>query len=287
MVRSGKAPDFAFTKAFFGISYSGNLSNNIDFAIYYYGAFEKPLLYFLRDTMNSLSPAQPVFVDVGANIGQHSVFMAAHGSKVHSFEPFASVRSRLQLQIDTNSLSNVSVHPVGLSNETGRLPFYAPTGSNIGIGSFDDSTISKGNVSVGELDLVSGDEYFTSHKIDCIDVIKIDVEGFEKKVLQGLHGTLEKTRPVIVCEITYGGPLSFRSVEDLLGILPADYALLTFDKRKSNGKTARRRDRGSRLTGHYRVIPYTSMLSIGQDNVIACPLEKMNLLPMSLVPIRQ
>lgn len=132
MVRSGKAPDFSFTQAVFGISYSGNLSNNIDFAIYYYGAFEKPLLYFLRDTMNSLSPAQPVFVDVGANIGQHSVFMAAHNSKVHSFEPFASMRSRLQLQIDTNSLSNVSVHPVGFSKETGRLPFYAPTGSTCG-----------------------------------------------------------------------------------------------------------------------------------------------------------
>ena len=39
MAKSGKAPDFAFTRDFFGISYQGNLNNNIDFNIYYYGAF--------------------------------------------------------------------------------------------------------------------------------------------------------------------------------------------------------------------------------------------------------
>ncbi|MES3008135.1 MAG: FkbM family methyltransferase [Pseudomonadota bacterium] len=285
MAKSGKAPDFAFTKNFFGISYQGNLSNNIDFNIYYYGAFEKPLLYFLRDTMANLNPEQPVFVDVGANIGQHSVFMAAHGSTVHSFEPFEKVRSRLQLQIDANKLHHVSVHPVGLSNENARLPFFAPTGRNEGIGSFDASTTSKGNVSIGELELVKGDDYFTTHKIEFIDVMKIDVEGFEKPALHGLYGTLNKTRPVLVCEITYGKSLSFQSVEELLQHLPENYALFTFDKRKSDGTKARRRDARSRVTGEYRIIPYTTMLPSGQDDVIACPQEKVDLLPRSPIHI--
>lgn len=276
MSKSGKAPDFAFTRDFFGVSYQGNLSNNIDFNIYYYGAFEKPLLYFLRDTMANLNPEQPVFVDVGANIGQHSLFMAAHGSTVHSFEPFDKVRNRLQLQINTNKLHSVSVHPVGLSNEDASLPFFAPTGHNEGIGSFDASTTSKGNVSIGELQLVKGDDYFASHKIDCIDIMKVDVEGFEKPALQGLRDTLNKTRPVLVCEITYGESLSFHSVSELLQHLPEDYVLFTFDNRKSDGSKARRRDARSRVTGDYRIIPYTAMLPSGQDDVIACPREKLS-----------
>ena len=276
MSKSGKAPDFAFTRDFFGVSYQGNLSNNIDFNIYYYGAFEKPLLYFLRDTMANLNPEQPVFVDVGANIGQQSLFMAAQGSTVHSFEPFDKVRNRLQLQINTNKLRSVSVHPVGLSNEDASLPFFAPTGHNEGIGSFDASTTSKGNVSIGELQLVKGDDYFASHKIDCIDIMKVDVEGFEKPALQGLRDTLNKTRPVLVCEITYGESLSFHSVSELLQHLPEDYVLFTFDNRKSDGSKARRRDARSRVTGDYRIIPYTAMLPSGQDDVIACPREKLS-----------
>lgn len=283
MAKEGSAPDHAFTTDFFGLIYHGNLSNNIDFNIYYYGAFEKPLLYFLRDAMAGLAPEQPAFIDIGANVGQHSLFMAAHGCDVHSFEPFDKVRERLQLQVSTNKLQNVHVHPVGLSNENAKLPFFAPTGRNVGIGSFDASTASKGNVSIGELQLVRGDDYFSAQQIECIDLMKIDVEGFEKLALDGLRETLRRTRPVLVCEITYGKALSFESVEELLAHLPPDYTLLTFDKRKEDGSKARRRDAKGRLTGVYRIIPYRGLLNSGQDDVIACPLEKLVNLPRANV----
>lgn len=285
MAKKGNAPDHAFTTNFFGLTYQGNLSNNIDFNIYYYGAFEKPLLFFLRDTMASLAPEHPAFIDIGANIGQHSLFMAAHGCQVHSFEPFDKVRERLLLQVSTNKLQDVHVHPVGLSNENAKLPFFAPTGRNEGIGSFDASTTSKGNVSIGELELVKGDDYFKDHAIECMDLVKIDVEGFEKPALQGLQQSLQKTRPVLVCEITYGKPLSFTSVTELLAHLPADYILLAFDKRKEDGSKARRRDAKSRHTGGYRIIPYRGMLDAGQDDVIACPKEKLDSLPLANINV--
>ena len=279
MAKEGTAPDHAFTTDFFGLTYQGNLSNNIDFNIYYYGAFEKPLLYFLRDTIKSLAPEQPAFIDIGANVGQHSLFMAAHGCHVHAFEPFDKVRERLQLQVTTNKLQDVHVHPVGLSDENARLPFFAPTGRNVGIGSFDASTTSKGNVSIGELELVNGDDYFATHGIDCMDLVKIDVEGFEKLALHGLQKTLKRLRRVVVCEITYGKPLSFKDVTELLAHLPSDYVLLTFDKRKEDGSKARRRDARGRHTGDYRIVPYRGLLESGQDDVIACPQEKLTRLP--------
>lgn len=280
LARSGMPPDYPFTRDFYGIRYQGNLNNNIDFNIYFYGAFEKPLLYFLRDAHAALGRRDTVFVDVGANIGQHSLFMSRLAGQVHSFEPFAKVRARLQSQIDNNHLNNICVHPLGLSNENARLPFFAPTGSNEGIGSFDASTTSKGNVSIGELELVRGDDYFPQAGIENIDILKMDVEGFEKFALQGLRQTLSRTRPLLVCEITYGKDLSFATMEELLVHLPPDYQLYTFDKRKQDGSKARRRDARSRHSGEYRLIPFTRLLADGQDDVIACPSEFAAQLPL-------
>lgn len=273
------APDHPFSQDFFGLHYQGNLNNNIDFQIHFYGAFEKPLLFFLRDALEALGKPQSVFVDVGANIGQHSLFMSRLASQVHAFEPFAKVRERLLLQIAHNALQNIRVHALGLSHENARLPFYAPTGCNEGIGSFDASTTSKGNVAIGELELVRGDDYLTREGITRIDILKMDVEGFEKPALEGLRETLLATRPLLVCEVTYGKPLSFASLADFMGHLPPDYRLFTFDKRKQDGSKARRRDARARHSGEYRILPFTAWRSSGQDDIIACPQESVARLP--------
>lgn len=273
------APDHPFSQDFFGLHYQGNLNNNIDFQIHFYGAFEKPLLFFLRDALEALGKPQSVFVDVGANIGQHSLFMSRLASQVHAFEPFAKVRERLLLQIAHNALQNIRVHALGLSHENARLPFYAPTGSNEGIGSFDASTTSKGNVAIGELELVRGDDYLTREGITRIDILKMDVEGFEKPALEGLRATLLATRPLLVCEVTYGKPLSFSSLADFMSHLPPDYRLFTFDKRKQDGSKARRRDARARHSGEYRILPFTAWRSSGQDDIIACPQESVARLP--------
>ncbi|MEE4144284.1 MAG: FkbM family methyltransferase [Halieaceae bacterium] len=284
LARSGVAPDIPFATDFFGLRYQGNLNNNIDFNIYFYGAFEKPLLFFLRDARNRLRVEKPVFVDIGANVGQHSLFMSAHGMQVHAFEPFARVREQFMRQVQANRLDNVRVHPVGLSNENTRSKFFAPTGTNAGIGSFDANSVDKGNVNIGELQLARGDDYFPRHGIDRIDLLKIDVEGYEKRVLEGLRKSLERERPIIVCEITLGNSLSFATVEELREYLPSDYLLFTFARRKADGSKARRRNARDRYSGHYRLTPLGRLRSSGQDDIIACPLEKESLLPQENLP---
>lgn len=47
-----------------------------------------------------------------------------------------------------------------------------------------------------------------------MDLVKIDVEGFEDKVIEGMHATLARDRPVIVCECNPDGP--YRAVEQLM-----------------------------------------------------------------------
>jgi len=277
--RHGEAPDFPFETDFFGLKYQGNLRNNIDFNVYYYGAFEKSLLFFLRDCLQSIHKSPSIFCDVGANIGQHSLFMSKVADQVHAFEPFTEVLKKIDQHICLNKILNLSVHNVGLSDKDELLPFFAPTGRNQGIGSFDASTTAKGNRNIGNLLLVSGDSYFQQQSIVGVDLIKIDVEGFEKSALQGLRNTLANDRPVVVCELTYGRDLSITSMEELSSLFPQNYSFLTFDNRKSNGSKARRKEAKARKSGIYNLVPFEFRLQSGQDDIVACPNESLDRIP--------
>lgn len=275
----GPAPDVPFETDFFGLRYAGNLRNTIDFAVYYHGAFEKPLLFFMRDCLLQLQRDHTVYCDVGANIGQHAMFMSMYADQVHAFEPYDKVRNQLLAQITLNRLGNIQVHCVGLGEADANLPFFAPAGRNQGIGSFDASTVEKGNQPIGSLQLVNGDEYFAGHGISRVDLIKVDVEGFEKPALKGLKATLQRCRPVLICELTYGKPFSFASVTELLDLLPADYTLLTFSTRKADGSKARRRGAKAKRSGSYQLVPYGGMLASGQDDIVAVPSELLERIP--------
>ncbi len=283
--QAGNPPSAPFTTNFYGLNYQGNLQNNIEFSIYYYGAFEKPLLYFLRDTLANIKkhPSASVatcFCDVGANIGQHALFMSQFAATVHAFEPFQTVSNRLLEQVKLNNIDNITLHSFGLSDVTQRLPFYAPTGSNQGIGSFDKETLSKGNVETGSLALRNGDEFFASYPIPRVDLMKIDVEGFEKKALAGLTAVLGKNRPIVVCEVSYGAELSFQSFSQWQSAFPPNYRFFIFDIRKANGRKDRKAGAKAKRTGHFKLIAFDQWKPSGQDDVIACPEEKLALLAL-------
>lgn len=279
--KAGHTPAFEFNHKFYGLNYQGNLNNNIDAAIYYYGAFEKPLLHFMGSAITAMAGKDGIFVDIGANIGQHSLYMSQRAKQVIAFEPFAPVRARLQHHINLNQLQNIDVHALGLSNQTENQPFYAPSGSNAGIGSFDPESKNKGNRSIGELQLVRGDEFFEHSALNQLHLIKIDVEGFEKNVLQGLHKTLSRFRPLVVCEMTYAKNLSFVSSSEILSMLPDNYVLLCFNKRRPDGSKRQRKNAQARRSGFFELIPYDGPQAKGQDDVILCPQEFLKLIPHS------
>jgi len=279
--RNGKTPDYAFSKDFYGLKYKGNLNNNIDANVFFYGAFEKPLLFFLRDTLNALITETPktIFMDIGANVGHHSIFLSKFASQVLAFEPYPKVNMQFKQQIAHNNISNIQIFETGLSDRRETLNYYAPTGNNEGIGSFDESSIGKGNTSYGKLELQEGDQVIESDSWKNIKLIKIDVEGFEKKVIKGLSRTIEEERPVIVCEITYGQQLSFGSIEELSSYLPQNYEILTFNTRKLDGSKDKRKGSLAKRSGFYELISLKRWRSSGQDNIVMIPNEKSTIIP--------
>src|SRR3990167_2666358 len=120
----------------YGYKYHGRSDNYIDAHILYCGAYEKPLLYFLRDVMRTKG-ADGIFVDVGANTGQHSLFISQYSKEVHAFEPYPPVLARFRDMVASNGIQNIRLHPVGLGNQKAKLPFYEPPPDNLGTGSFD------------------------------------------------------------------------------------------------------------------------------------------------------
>jgi FkbM family methyltransferase len=192
-----------FETDFFGRSYSGNMANFIDWSVFYYGAFainELRLLGALADALRARG-GDVNFYDVGANIGHHTLFMSGHADRVFSFEPFSTVRQEMERKLNHAQVRNVTVLPVALGNRNETGTFYPPTGANQGTGTLGDTL--PGNASANPIDVqvVRGDDFFAANRLPSISLLKMDVEGYELNVLEGLKQTLLRDRPPILMEI--------------------------------------------------------------------------------------
>lgn len=265
---SGWSSDF--TIDFYGIDYEGNSGNLIDRMILATGAWELPVLSLLRDVTESLAPGQGVFLDVGANTGQHSLFMSRFCSSVYSVEPYPPVLVRFRRLIEINEIKNIVLCPVGFGDENARIPFYAPPDWNEGQGSFVQG-FSNENKYQDELEIVVGDELLHSLGDPTFHTVKIDVEGYEKAVLMGLRKTLRKHRPVLVVEINPDLEQSFKNTEQLLAVLPPEYAVLEFFF-----------DAEEWCKGKYVLSERTGNLT-SKTTIVLYPSEKQNRLPFTIV----
>jgi FkbM family methyltransferase len=256
-------PGRDFTVGFFGMTYKGIKGNLVDELILAFGAFEKPILFFMRDAMQALKPEGGVFLDVGANSGQHSLFMSKYSKVVHAVEPYEPVLRRLREMIEINRIENIVVHPVGLGDKPGKVSFYEPPPDNLGTGSFVDG-FKTDNKYLTELPIVTGDSLFAAKEPIRIDIIKMDIEGYEALALRGLKKTLRTSRPIVVMEVTIDPELSlaFRSEEQVRNAFPKRYDFYWFSTSINK-------------RGNYKLVPFQGFdfTKPHQKDVVAVPRE--------------
>lgn len=184
-----------FSTPFFGGKYTGNMASFIDWSVYYYGAYSIEELNLMRDFTPKNNKG--IVVDIGANVGHHTLFAALISKEVLSFEPFHEVAEKAELKIKENQLENVKLHRYALGNENSISSYQKPASNNQGTGSFLHSSGSTESV---PLQIRIGDDAFEEIGLHHLNFIKIDVEGFEEKVIRGLKKTLSKYRPVVFFE---------------------------------------------------------------------------------------
>ena len=159
-----------------------------------FGWFEKEQLDVLFEF---LAPVRAVFrectaLDIGANVGNHTLYFSRFFKYVHCFEP--NDQTFYLLGFNTSGLENVAAHHYGLGNTAGTFnQIDQPTnkGGNAIRAPRDGETSSDIEVrSLDHLDI----------EFDNLSFIKIDVEGFEARVLEGGRRLLERHMPIVVLE---------------------------------------------------------------------------------------
>jgi len=144
-----------------------------------------------------------IVLDVGANIGYISAVAASYlgdSGEVHGFEPLIECFERLQALSRLNPRHRLIFHNVaaGARKTVSSIAFNP-------LGDVRNATLVPGrrSTSAREVPVWRLDDYICENiaSPERIQLIKIDVEGFEFSVLQGLERFLANWRPVIVCEI--------------------------------------------------------------------------------------
>lgn len=166
------------------------------------GLYERDLLTALFDGVLSRWRARfaaSTALDVGANIGNHSCFLAGRFHEVLSFEPSPTFVHLLHANRMVNRAFNIVIHPVGLGREDAELPFSESSEGNLGASAF----LQGGSpvAATHTLPVRRGDAFLASHAPERpIALVKIDVEGFETEVIDGLRGVLVEHRPFVLFE---------------------------------------------------------------------------------------
>ncbi|MBE6094598.1 MAG: FkbM family methyltransferase [Schwartzia succinivorans] len=134
-----------------------------------------------------------VYLDCGANIGNHTVFFArvADAKKVYAFEGNPITHAVLVKNVELNHIQKVVQGyncVLGEKNGTAETSFYTPF--NMGGTAFHESDDG--------IEMRAIDSFNFGEKID---FIKMDVEGFEDHVLKGMGTVLRRDKPLLWVEI--------------------------------------------------------------------------------------
>jgi FkbM family methyltransferase len=186
-----------------GISWNLDLDEGIDLSIFLFGCFEPSTTQALK---RLVKPGQTV-LDVGANIGAHTLTLArlvGTTGRVIAFEPtnYAFDKASKNIKLNPTLAKSIKLEQILLSEYDdhavpGTLYSSWPL---VGDEKLHEKHcgLAKGTSGASATTL---DEYLLSHNIGKVHFIKLDVDGYECKVLRGASELLKKQKPVIVMEL--------------------------------------------------------------------------------------
>lgn len=171
------------------------LNEEVGCKIHCHRAFER----WESSLVEKLIKEDAICIDVGANIGYYSLLMASKATRgqVHSFEPVSRNLHLMSVSAALNGFTNLVLNCCAVGDVDGFVSFAISEDG--AYSSFLDTgrrPVSRSTV----VPVARLDSYCRERSIERIDFLKVDVEGAEKRVLEGASGCLQDVhlRPVIM-----------------------------------------------------------------------------------------
>lgn len=145
-----------------------------------------------------LRPGDQV-LDIGANIGYHALRWARHvgpAGRVFAFEPAPPNYAALLANLALNPTLPVEAHQIALGDQSGNLALSSDR-PGLTSGSYSAKNSNEGGFDVLQQTL---DEWATDRDLTRLRLVKLDVEGWEAKVLDGARATIQELRPYLMLE---------------------------------------------------------------------------------------
>lgn len=184
-----------------------SLTDDLSREWYYFGydKYEVPVRHVLAAQLRALEPGKPwCLLDVGANMGYFSLFLAAlakaeHRGSVHAFEPSPAVYRILSRHVALNQGLPITLVPAAVSDvEAWQTLFLAHEQHGHSAASLVAGVVEQ--TSQVSVRTVTIDGYVQSIGQPPVGLLKMDCEGVEAKVLAGMSHILERDSPAIVLE---------------------------------------------------------------------------------------
>lgn len=216
----------------FGSLHNIRFPDAIQRSIFYFGVWEPAITAFVK---GSLSPGD-TFVDIGANVGYYACLaskLVGPSGQVHAIEASPIIFRQLNDNLDLNAASNVRTYNAAVLDRRTTVGVYQPRGWEWNTGATSVVRHSAGMHVEAHVDALPLDKIVKPHDLFGARLIKIDVEGAEWFVVQGLKELLRRFSPetewlieITPTDVTENGG----SVAELIGVFAsAGYQMYTIE----------------------------------------------------------
>jgi FkbM family methyltransferase len=181
-----------------GIAFELDIADLVDWAIYF-GYRQQA-----KDRLFALARPGDTVIDAGTNIGEMLLRFAkivTPSGHVYGFEPDPANHGKCRRNLSLNSFDNLTLEQLALGREEGTLNLVCVDDRNPGMNRIVGAQAPAPAGRSARVRALSLDKYVSEKEIGRIDLIKIDVEGFEMSVLEGARATLERFRPRLFIEV--------------------------------------------------------------------------------------
>ncbi len=159
-----------------------------------------------RDRLYSLVQPGDVVLDVGTNIGEtllHFGKLVGDGGFVFGFEPDDENYRNVRRNMSINDSGSLKVFKLGISDKKEKVKLYCVDPNNLGMNRILNEKEAEQFQNFTTIETDTLDNVITENNIERVDVVKIDIEGYEMHALRGASRLLRTFRPKLFIEVGY------------------------------------------------------------------------------------